>query len=97
KIGVISTDANARTGELTPPGIKSTASLYASIDCEKSNYILSPYYLINHLATSLAKYVKINPAPARFIANNFSITIASSSIQPCIAAAFTMEYSPLTL
>src|SRR5690625_7677420 len=89
KIGFIPTDLNARTGEFTPPGIKSTASLYASIEFVKffTNDHLKLFfnsYSVNHFATSFAKYVMIISAPARFIAVNFSMTNSCSLIHPFI-------------
>src|SRR6185369_15435836 len=48
-------------------------------------------------AASLAKYVRMRSAPARLIPISISIITRSSSIHPFCPAAFTIEYSPLTL
>ncbi len=47
-------------------------------------------------AASLAKYVRMRPAPARLIESNDSIIARDSSSQPELAAALIMLYSPLT-
>src|SRR5690242_3593413 len=51
----------------------------------------------NQRAASLAWYVIIMSAPARRMPVRISIATRSSSIQPLALAAFTIEYSPLTL
>src|SRR5205807_7499327 len=52
---------------------------------------------LNQSAASLAWYVRIWSAPARRIAVSTSRVVRRSSSQPLAAAAFTIEYSPLTL
>src|SRR5206468_10084822 len=51
----------------------------------------------SHAAASRAWYVTIRSAPARRIPASSSRTATRSSSQPFAAAAFTIEYSPLTL
>jgi hypothetical protein len=57
---------------------------------------LSTYQPIN-LTASFAKYVAIKSAPARFMEVSISMMALFSSIQPILAAAFIMAYSPLML
>ena len=56
-----------------------------------------PYDFWRTFAASFAKYVRIMSAPARLIEMSDSIMARSPSIQPILAAALMMEYSPLTL
>src|SRR5215813_3518313 len=53
-------------------------------------------YPRRRVATSVAQYVKMMPAPARLMAVSDSVITRSRSSQPLAAAASTIAYSPLT-
>ena len=82
-------------GGLTPPDfIFSTR--YRRTPSGNLLHLSLPQGSFSQPATSLAKYVNMASAPARFMHNRDSMTQFRSSTQPLCAAALSMLYSPLT-
>ena len=75
-----------------------SGSVGSSVSCSAPtwNTRIEPQALFSSRAASSAKYVSTPSAPARLNASNDSIITASWSSQPLAAAAFSIEYSPLT-
>ena len=85
------TDPKARTGELTPPGMRACARSY------QLGIRLGHEFSWTSSATSRAKYVSTKSAPARLIARQvLERDRGRRRSSRARAAAFTIAYSPLT-